>query len=235
MSRASSIGRKLEWQAVEASLERQGFAELPSILTAEACGQVAALYGNDRLFRSRIDMARFRFGVGEYKYFDRPLPHLVDSLRRELYAGLVPVANRWQVRLKAPEFPPTLDAFLKRCHAAGQRRPTPLLLTYGQGGFNCLHQDIYGDVAFPLQVTFMLSRADVDYTGGEFLLVEQRPRAQSRGHALRLAQGAGVVFATRERPVAGTRGDYRVTMRHGVSTVTSGSRMTLGIIFHDAR
>jgi hypothetical protein len=235
MSGVSSIVGTLEWQAIEASLERQGFAELPSILTPEDCRSIAGLYGNDALFRSRVDMARFRFGVGEYKYFDRPLPPAVDSLRRDLYRRLVPVANRWQVRLNAPEFPATLDAFLKRCHAAGQQRPTPLLLTYAQGGYNCLHQDIYGDVAFPLQAVFMLSRADADYTGGEFLLVEQRPRAQSRGHALRLAQGAGVVFATRERPVAGARGDYRVVMRHGVSTVTSGSRMTLGIIFHEAR
>jgi hypothetical protein len=180
-------------------------------------------------------MTRFRFGIGEYKYFAAPLPPIVDVLRHELYGGLAPIANRWQIRLKKNEVPSTLDAFLTICRAAGQPRPTPLLLSYQTGGYNCLHQDIYGDVAFPLQVVLMLSRLDADYAGGEFLLVEQRPRAQSRGHALRIQQGAGVVFATRDRPVAGARGDYRVMMRHGVSTVTSGARMSLGIIFHDAR
>ena len=205
------------------------------------------LYSNTR-FRSRIDMARFRFGVGEYKYFAAPLPPVVQTLREDLYAGLAPIANSWIARLKPSryengdtpkpsrsEYPGTLDGFLRSCHAAGQTRPTPLLLSYTAGGYNCLHQDIYGDLAFPLQVVFVLSRAGVDYTGGEFLLVEQRPRAQSRGHAIDVEQGAAVVFATRERPVAGARGSYRVVMRHGVSTLTSGSRMSLGIIFHDAK
>ena len=183
-------------------------------------------------------MSRFRFGVGEYKYFAAPLPPIVQSLRENLYARLAPIANLWQVRLKADttdSYPLSLDDFIEHCHRAGQTRPTPLLLSYTSGGYNCLHQDIYGDVAFPLQVVFALSRADTDYHGGEFLLVEQRPRAQSKGHAARIEQGAGIIFATRERPVAGTRGDYRVSMRHGVSTVTDGSRMSLGIIFHDAK
>jgi hypothetical protein len=201
------------------------------------CDSLAGLYTDDALFRSRIDMARFRFGVGEYKYFAAPLPPLVDALRHDLYARLAPVANQCRARLNAsgPDFPPTLDPFLKTCRAAGQRRPTPLLLSYETGGYNCLHQDIYGDVAFPLQVVLMLKRPGEEYRGGELLLVEQRPRAQSRAHVVCMDQGAGVVFATRERPVAGTRGDYRVVMRHGVSTITWGSRMSLGIIFHDAR
>jgi len=236
----------LDWPSIESSLDVQGFATLPTIIPRDECESLAALYQDDALFRSRIDMARFRFGVGEYKYFAAPLPPIVQTLRGELYARLAPLANRWRVRLK-PEvttgnvdrstgaYPPTLDGFLRECHAAGQTRPTPLLLSYSEGGYNCLHQDIYGDLAFPLQVVFVLSRADADYTGGEFLLVEQRPRAQSRGHAIAVEQGAAVVFATRERPVSGTRGSYRVVMRHGVSTLTSGRRMSLGIIFHDAR
>jgi hypothetical protein len=200
------------------------------------------MYSDDRRFRSRIEMERFRFGVGEYKYFSAPLPPTVQTLRAELYARLAPIANQWSAHLKLrttsgtprDEFPATLDGFISKCHKAGQTRPTPLLLSYKAGGYNCLHQDIYGALAFPLQVVFALSRP-ADYSGGELLLVEQRPRAQSRGHAVSIAQGAGVVFATRERPLAGTRGSYRVIMRHGVSTITSGARMTLGIIFHDAK
>jgi uncharacterized protein len=228
----------LNWRAVEASLDNQGFARLPPILTTRECESLASLYDDDSRFRSRIEMERFRFGAGEYKYFAAPLPPIVQALREQLYERLAATANRWAARLKAgetPEYPATLDAFLRKCHKAGQTRPTPLLLSYREGGYNCLHQDIYGDLAFPLQVVFMLSRRDVDYAGGEFLLVEQRPRAQSRGHALAIDQGAGVIFATRERPQKGTRGSYRVAMRHGVSTVTSGARMTLGIIFHDAK
>jgi hypothetical protein len=242
---AQTIGDRLaslDWAGVETSLEAQGFAALPALLDPDECAALAHLYPQDERFRNRIDMSRFRFGAGEYKYFAAPLPATVQSLRQELYARLAPIANRWSERLRKSEvrslkyeYPPTLDEFLARCHERGQRRPTPLLLSYTAGGYNCLHQDIYGDVAFPLQAVFALSRAGGDYQGGEFLLVEQRPRAQSRGHAVRIEQGAGIVFATRERPVAGTRGDYRVMMRHGVSTVTSGSRMTLGIIFHDAR
>jgi hypothetical protein len=228
----------VEWAGVEGSLNAQGFAQLPAILEPSECDLLAGLYTQDARFRSRIDMSRFRFGVGEYKYFAAPLPALVQSLRETLYARLAPIANRWKVRLKPDTtdiFPAALDAFLATCHAAGQTRPTPLLLSYTAGGYNCLHQDIYGDLAFPLQAVFALNRPGVEYQGGEFLLVEQRPRAQSRAHALRIDQGAGIVFATRERPVAGTRGDYRVTMRHGVSTITQGRRMTLGVIFHDAR
>ena len=229
----------LDWAGVGASLDAQGFAPLPAILEPDECEALAASYKDEGRFRSRIDMSRFRFGVGEYKYFAAPLPPIVQTLRERLYAGLAPIANRWRARLDrgAPfsdAYPARLDDFLARCHKAGQTRPTPLLLSYTTGGYNCLHQDIYGDLAFPLQTVFVLSRADTDYTGGDFLLVEQRPRAQSRGHAVRVPQGAGLVFATRDRPVAGTRGDYRVVMRHGVSTITSGSRVSLGIIFHDA-
>ena len=233
---------RIEWRTVEASLDAQGFAPIPPLLKADECRELAALYQDDARFRSRIQMERFRFGAGEYKYFAAPVPPIVQTLRTELYAHLAPIANRWSVRLKPDpttvekgRFPETLDAFLATCHKAGQRRPTPLLLSYGEGGYNCLHQDIYGDVAFPLQVVFALGRPGVDYTGGEFLLVEQRPRAQSRGHAMAIDQGAGVVFSTRERPAAGARGAYRVVMRHGISTVTSGARMSLGIIFHDGK
>jgi len=247
-SSASSVVEslsQLEWPAIEASLDAQGFAKLPAILTPAECEALASLYKDDARFRSRIDMARFRFGVGEYKYFAAPLPPIVQTLREDLYAHLAPIANRWVARLggdarlkpsrSEAAYPDTLDKFLRKCHAAAQTRPTPLLLSYSTGGYNCLHQDIYGDLAFPLQVVFVLSRLGVDYTGGEFLLVEQRPRAQSRGHAIAVDHGAAVVFATRERPVAGTRGDYRVVMRHGVSTLTSGARMSLGVIFHDAK
>jgi hypothetical protein len=230
----------VEWRGVEASLDAQGFAPLPPLLTAGECGELAALYKHDARFRSRIQMERFRFGAGEYKYFAAPLPPIVQALRAELYARLAPVASRWASELAGVKrrpcvYPPVLDAFLAQCHKAGQRRPTPLLLSYSEGGYNCLHQDIYGEIAFPLQVVFVLDRVDVDYTGGEFLLVEQRPRAQSRGHAMTIEQGAGVIFSTRERPAAGTRGTYRVVMRHGVSTLTSGARMSLGIIFHDGK
>ena len=229
----------IDWIRVAASLDEQGFAALPAVLDPDECDALAASYAEDARFRSRIDMSRFRFGVGEYKYFGSPLPAIVQSLRDELYGRLAPIANAWQLRLKSEtitlKFPAALADFLALCHERGQNRPTPLLLSYTVGGYNCLHQDVYGDVAFPLQAVFALSRAGADYQGGEFLLVEQRPRAQSRGHAIRIEQGTGLVFATRERPVAGTRGDYRANMRHGVSTITQGNRMTLGIIFHDAR
>jgi hypothetical protein len=180
-------------------------------------------------------MARHRFGEGEYRYFAAPLPPLVATLRRELYARLAPTASRWAARLGAGEpYPVELGAFLRRCALHGQRRPTPLLLRYEAGGYNCLHQDLYGPVAFPLQVTVLLSCPGRDFAGGQFLLVEQRPRAQSRGEAIELGEGEAIVFATRYRPVDGARGSYRVVMRHGVSRLTSGVRMTLGIIFHDA-
>jgi len=231
---AARVGA-VDWSRVDASLDANGFAPLPPLLTASDCSALANLYADDSRFRSRIDMQRFRFGVGEYKYFAAPLPDIVQTLRASLYPPLAATANRWARALGTSTFPASLDAFLTICHKAGQRRPTPLLLSYAAGGYNCLHQDIYGDVAFPLQVVVVLSRRGVDYTGGEFLLVEQRPRAQSRGHAIAIEQGAAVVFATRERPAAGTRGAYRVVMRHGVSTIASGTRMSLGIIFHDAK
>jgi len=226
----------IEWSATSSLLDAQGFAPLPAVLSAAECAELRALYDDDRRFRSRIEMERFRFGVGEYKYFAAPLPLLIQTLRAGLYPPLAPTANRWMASLRAAyRYPDELDTFLTRCHRAGQRRPIPLLLRYGEGGYNCLHQDIYGEVAFPLQVVFALNQRELDYTGGEFLLVEQRPRAQSRGHVIAIEQGAGVVFCTRERPAAGARGPYRVVMRHGVSTVASGVRTTLGIIFHDAK
>jgi len=226
----------LAWGDIEQSLDTKGFAVLPPLVSASHCTALRALYDDAARFRSRVEMERFRFGVGEYKYFAAPLPELVRRLRHELYPHLAPIANRWMATLREKvRYPGALDEFLERCHRAGQQRPTPLLLSYTAGGYNCLHQDIYGEVAFPLQVVFGLSRPGVDYTGGELLLVEQRPRAQSRGHALAIEQGAAVIFATRERPVPGGRGAYRVVMRHGVSTITSGGRMTLGIIFHDAK
>src|SRR5438067_1574333 len=227
---------RLDWAAIEGALDEHGYATTTPLLHADECTELTRLFSDDRRFRSRIDMARYRFGVGEYRYFAAPLPEPVAALRGALYARLAPVANRWMTALGQPErYPPDLDAYLARCAAHGQDRPTPLLLHYTAGGYNCLHQDLYGELAFPLQVVFVLSRAGVDYTGGELLLVEQRPRAQSRGHAVAIEQGAGVVFATRERPVAGARGSYRVVMRHGVSTIRSGARMSLGIIFHDAK
>ena len=226
---------RVDWPAVAAALDDHGRAVVPGVLTPSECDVLARLYDRRRRFRTVVDMARFRFGLGEYRYFAYPLPPLVRALRAGTYARLAPVANRWMERLgEARRYPPTLRAFLAECHADGQARPTPLLLRYGAGGYNCLHQDLYGAHAFSLQVTCMLSRPGADFDGGEFLLVEQRPRAQSRGEAIVLAQGAAVIFANRHRPVRGTRGDYRVAVRHGVSTVRSGERATLGIIFHDA-
>jgi hypothetical protein len=233
----TAVAHAIDRAVVEGSLEAQGFAKLPRVLSPQQCESLAVMYSDDGRFRARIDMARFRFGSGEYKYFANPLPDLINELRHDLYEQLAPIASAWASRLRSsrPRVPATLDGFLKMCHAAGQRRPTPLLLSYSTGGHNCLHQDIYGDVAFPLQVVVGLSRPGHDYEGGESLFVEQRPRAQSRGFAVRVEQGEAIVFATRERPVAGSRGDHRVALRHGVSTITSGSRMALGIIFHDAK
>jgi len=205
------------------------------LLEREECAGLARLYRDERRFRSRIDMERYRFGVGEYKYFAAPLPPLVGALRVQLYRRLAPVANRWAEMLDADErYPGDLAAYLARCAAHGQCRPTPLLLHYTTGGYNCLHQDLYGALAFPLQLTCVLSEAGTDYTGGELLLVEQRPRAQSRGEVITLARGEAVIFPTRFRPVGGARGYYRATMRHGVSRLHSGERLSLGIIFHDA-
>ena len=218
-----------------AALDRDGYAVLPGVLDPEQCRDLAVLYDDREVFRSRVVMARHGFGEGEYKYFAYPLPPVVAELRQALYPAVAPVANRWQRQLGlTADLPDNLDDYLKRCHAAGQTRPTPLILKYGPGDYNCLHQDLYGELVFPLQATVLLSRPGEDFTGGEFLLVEQRPRRQSKGEVVPLAQGDAVIFPVNHRPVAGTRGHYRVTMRHGVSRVRSGSRFTLGIIFHDA-
>jgi hypothetical protein len=227
---------QLDWKAIEAALWQRGYAKTDPLLTAQECDALIALYTKDRLFRSRIDMKRFRFGEGEYKYFAYPLPSLVQVLRETIYPRLAVIANAWAKALGQPEnFPLSHEKLLACCRRNGQTKPTPLLLRYGAGDYNCLHQDLYGAIAFPLQLTAFLSRPDRDFSGGEFLLMEQRPRAQSRGEALVPAQGEIVIFATRHRPVEGSRGYYRVNMRHGVSTVRSGSRFTLGVIFHDAK
>lgn len=225
----------LDWAALSAELDLRGAATTGPLLTAAECRALAGLYDAESHFRSRIVMARHGFGSGEYKYFAYPLPSLVADLRTALYARLAPVASQWMERTgNGIEFPPAHADFLERCHAAGQTRPTPLLLRYGSGDYNCLHQDLYGPTVFPIQVAFLLSEPDRDFTGGEFVLVEQRPRMQSRAEVYTLAQGEGVIFAVNERPVSGARGSYRVRMRHGVSRVRSGRRHTLGVIFHDA-
>jgi hypothetical protein len=228
---------QLDWQAITDSLDSRGYGTSNRpVLTAGECDELIGLYADDSRFRSRIDMARYRFGEGEYKYFANPLPSVVSRLRTALYPPLAAIANRWMERLGESErYPSTLDAFLKRCAAAGQKKPTPLLLRYSPGGYNCLHQDIYGDVAFPLQAVVFLSEPGVHYEGGEFLLVEQRPRAQSMGDIVPARRGSVAFFTTRIRPVQGSRGFYRVQMRHGVTRVHRGERYTLGIIFHDAR
>lgn len=224
----------IDWAPIAASLDERGYALTPALLAPAACRALAALYGDDAAFRSRIVMQRHGFGKGEYKYFRYPLPSVVDALRRALYPPLVPVVDRWRQHLgEAGSFPPTLDDYLAQCHAAGQVRPTPLMLRYAAGDYNCLHQDLYGPLVFPLQATVLLSDP-ADFAGGEFLLVEQRPRMQSRAEVVPLAQGQAVIFAVHHRPVRGTRGFYRVNLRHGVSRLRSGERHTLGIIFHDA-
>jgi hypothetical protein len=204
-------------------------------LRSRECADLIALYPDRERFRSRIVMERHRYGVGEYKYFARPMPPIVEQLRTELYRKLVATAARWAEQMRSREsYPKTLAAYLKMCAARGQTRPTPLILRYEAGGYNCLHQDLYGEVAFPLQFTCALSRRGRDFEGGELLLVEQRPRAQSRGEAIALDEGEGIIFANRYRPAAGARGFHRVNMRHGVSTITSGVRYAMGVIFHDA-
>jgi hypothetical protein len=225
----------LDWTALEAELGAFGCAVAPRLLTAEACRGFAALYEDDALFRSRIVMAKHGFGRGEYKYFADPLPQPIAALRRRLYSALAPIADRWNAAMGVTvRYPAEHEAFRARCHGAGQKRPTPLLLRYGPGDYNCLHQDVYGEHVFPLQVAILLSEPGRDFTGGEFVLTEQRPRMQSRAEVVSLAQGDGVIFAVRERPVQGARGPTRVNLRHGVSRVRSGSRTTLGVIFHDA-
>jgi uncharacterized protein len=219
----------------EQDLDARGCTVIGHLLTPAQCDELAALYSAEDRFRSRVVMARHGFGQGEYKYFSYPLPDIVARLRSELYPSLAPIANRWNAAMgiKA-RFPEKHAQFLKRCHAAGQRRPTPLLLQYGTGDYNCLHQDLYGEHVFPLQLTILLSQPEADFTGGEFVMTEQRPRMQSRAEVVPLGKGDAVVFAVHQRPVQGTRGVYRVNLRHGVSRVRSGRRHTAGIIFHDA-
>jgi hypothetical protein len=226
----------LDWDAIEHDLDETGFVVTEPLLSGDECAGLAALFDTDA-FRSTIDMARHRFGEGRYRYFSDPLPEPVQAARVAFYERLVPVANRWASLLSdsVGDFPATHTELLTRCRAAGQTRPTPLLLRYHAGDWNALHQDLYGEVYFPFQVLTVLSQAGVDYTGGEFVLLEQRPRAQSRAHVLRPARGAFVIFPTRERPNRGSRGYHRVALRHGVSTVTSGERTALGIIFHDSK
>jgi hypothetical protein len=218
-----------------ASLDENGFAHTPGLLDVRECVDIASLYDDETRFRSRVIMSRHGFGRGEYQYFTYPLPARIAGLRAQLYSRLAPIANRWNEQLGSPRrFPDTHQEFLAQCHAAGQTRPTPLLLRYGGGDFNCLHQDLYGDQVFPLQMAVLLSQPEVDFTGGEFVLTEQRPRQQSRAEVVPLRQGDAVIFAVNERPVKGSRGNYRVKMRHGVSRVRTGQRHTLGIIMHDA-
>jgi len=226
----------LDWQCITARLDADGYAVIGSVLSSEECKSLAAVYEADERFRRRIVMARHGFGRGEYKYFARPLPEVVASLRTALYPRLSSVANRGNETMGITvRYPDDHAAFLDRCHRAGQTKPTPLLLQYGEGDYNCLHQDLYGEHVFPLQVAFLLSVPGEDFTGGEFVLVEQRPRMQSRVEVVPLGQGDGVIFPVYQRPVHGTRGFYRVNLRHGVSRVRSGHRQTLGIIFHDAQ
>jgi hypothetical protein len=226
---------KLDWREVSQQLDQRGNGLLEGLMTPEECDALSALYPEDNHFRSRIVMERFSFGRGEYKYFQYPLPDIVSELRTALYPRLEPVANRWNQLLGMPvRYPKQHSEFIVRCHKAGQQKPTPLLLKYGPGDFNCLHQDLYGEHVFPIQVTVLLSQPDRDFTGGEFVLTEQRPRMQSRVEVVRLGKGDAVAFAVNYCPVDGKRGFYRVNYRHGVSRVRTGRRHTLGIIFHDA-
>jgi hypothetical protein len=225
----------LDWEWIRKDLDEQGSAMLSGVLSPEECRALAGLYSEDGLFRSRVVMARHGFGRGEYKYFGYPLPDIIQGLRTTLYRRLAPVANQWNLAMGIDvRYPEEHVDFVQRCHDAGQLRPTPLLLQYGEGDYNCLHQDLYGEHAFPIQVAFLLSEPERDFTGGEFVLTEQRPRMQSRPEVVPLRQGDGVAFAVHHRPVQGTRGAYRVNLRHGVSRLRSGQRHTAGIIFHDA-
>src|SRR5690348_5599720 len=226
----------LDWEALGAELDRRGFAVTEPLLEEAECADLAALFDGGT-FRSTIEMARHRFGDGRYRYFDHPLPETIAALRSSFYRHLAPIANDWAGLLRGdnPSFPLEHEELLARCHEAGQRRPTPLILRYGPGDWNALHQDLYGEVYFPFQVLTILARRGVDFDGGEFVLLEQRPRAQSRAHVLTPAQGAFVIFPTSQRPNRGSNGYHRVGMRHGVATVTSGRRTALGVIFHDAK
>jgi hypothetical protein len=234
----TQIGRVagFDWPLIEQALDSQGSALLPRLLSRDECNSMVALYQNDDLFRSRVVMERHGFGRGEYKYFCYPLPSLVEELRSDLYPYLAPVANRWNTALSIEtQFPDVHSEFLARCHTAGQVKPSPLLLRYVAGDYNCLHQDLYGEHVFPLQVAILLSQPGSDFEGGEFVMTEQRPRMQSRAEVVPLRQGDGVIFTVHHRPVTGKRGVYRVNLRHGVSRIRAGKRHTLGIIFHDAQ
>jgi hypothetical protein len=225
----------LDWQQIGRNLDEQGSALLQGVLSPDECRALATLYSEEAIFRSRVVMGRHGFGRGEYKYFRYPLPDLIQGLRTALYPWLSPVANRWNTDMGiAVRYPENHEDFVQRCHDAGQQRPTPLLLQYGEGDFNCLHQDLYGEHVFPIQVAILLSEPQRDFTGGEFVLAEQRPRMQSRPEVVPLRQGDAVAFAVHHRPVQGTRGTYRVNLRDGVSRLRSGQRHTVGIIFHDA-
>jgi hypothetical protein len=225
----------LDWQQIGKNLDEQGSALLQGALSPGECQALAALYPQESIFRSRVVMGRHGFGRGEYKYFNYPLPDLIEGLRTALYPRLAPIANRWNTAMGIEvRYPENHEDFVRRCHDAGQKRPTPLLLKYGEGDFNCLHQDLYGEHVFPIQVAILLSEPQRDFTGGEFVLTEQRPRMQSRPEVVPLRQGDAVAFAVHHRPVQGTRGTYRVNLRHGVSRLRSGQRHTVGIIFHDA-
>ena len=224
-----------DWQRVAVDLDAYGVATIGPLLTPAQCRAISAGYEDDAAFRSRVVMARHGFGRGEYKYWAYPLPAVVNEMRSALYPPLADIANTWRAALGYQQsFPKTHDAYLKRCHKAGQQRPTPLLLQYREGDYNCLHQDLYGEHVFPLQVAVLLSEPGRDFTGGEFVITEQRPRMQSRAEVVSLQQGAAVIFPVNARPVAGTKGTYRVKLRHGVSRLRSGTRYTLGVIFHDA-
>jgi hypothetical protein len=228
--------KSLDWTAMAASLDTHGCAVTPALLAADECASLAARYGDDAAFRSRVIMARHGFGKGEYKYFAYPLPDLIAKLRTALYPHLAGIANRWNAAMGiTTRYPDQHEAYLAGCHQAGQTRPTPLLLQYGAGDYNCLHQDLYGEHVFPLQMTVLLSVPGADFAGGEFVLTEQRPRMQSRAEVVPLRQGEAVIFPVHHRPVQGTRGIYRVNMRHGVSRIREGRRHTLGVIFHDAK
>jgi len=225
----------VDWKAVSDEVDEFGCGLIPQMLTAADADRISKWYSDDTLFRSTINMARHRFGEGEYRYFDRPLPQPIEELRHALYPRLLPIARDWYLRLGRPAvWPDTLDEWLVLCHAAGQTRPTPLMLKYGPGDWNALHRDLYGELVFPLQVVVNLSRPEIDYTGGEFVLVEQRPRAQSRATVRVIPHGHGLVFTTRDRPVPSPRGWVAAPVRHGVSSIRSGQRLALGLLFHDA-
>ncbi len=227
----------MDWAEVEESLGARGYAVTAPLLTAEECSELVSLYSEEKRFRSHIIMERYRFGIGDYKYFENPLPQVVTGLRTAAYPHLAEIANRWAKAIgeRSARYPLEQAEFLNICHKAGQKKPTPLMLHYEAGGYNCLHQDLYGEVSFPLQMVFLLGQAGRDWEGGEFILVEQRPRAQSKAEVVRGNQGQAIIFTTRYRPVKGARGYYRANLRHGVSRVHRGTRYTLGIIFHDAK